>query len=128
MATSNPNPLTPAEREEFRQMWNAGVTIPVMCVHFRKSETSIKKWRDRLGCRPRRASNSGRAVCFDISEQQIYAEAAALREKWPPWRTPEYAISTEKNQARIRRMAEKVSPLDEHGRLPRKKKDRTDGV
>jgi hypothetical protein len=120
--TPNNLPFNDAERAEFREMWNAGVTIPVMCKHFGRSDTSIKKWRDRLGCRPRRASNSGKAVCFDISEAQIYAEAEKLRERWPAWRTPGYAICTEKNQARIRRMAEKVSPLDEHGKIPRKRK------
>jgi len=62
----------------------------------------MKTWRDRLGCTPRRPPNSGKQFEFELSEEEIYAQAAELRAKWPEWRSPLYACSTARMQERER--------------------------
>lgn len=94
--------LSEAEREEFRRMWDSGASVVSIARRFGRGETVMKKWRDRLGCTPRRPPNSGKRFEFEISEEQIYAMAAKLRALWPEWRYPLYACSTAKMQARER--------------------------
>ena len=94
--------LSDAEKDEFRRMWDSGVSVASIARRFGKSETSMKVWRDRLGCTPRRPPNTGKQFEFEISEEQIYAVAAELRADWPEWRYPLYACSTARMQARER--------------------------
>ena len=94
--------LSEAEKEEFRRMWDSGASVASIARRFGKSETIMKVWRDRLGCTPRRPPNSGKQFEFELSEEQIYAEALELRDKWPEWRSPLYACSTARMQARER--------------------------
>ena len=83
--------LTDADKEEFRRLWNAGASVASIARRFGRGETVMKVWRDRLGCTPRRPPNSGKQFEFELTEEQIYAQAAALRQEWPAWRTPLYA-------------------------------------
>jgi len=94
--------LSEAEKSEFREMWDSGASVASIARRFGKSETIMKVWRDRLGCSPRRPPNTGKQFEFEISEEQIYAVAAKLREEWPEWRYPLYACSTARMQARER--------------------------
>jgi len=94
--------LTEAEKSEFRQMWASGASVASIARRFGRGETVMKVWRERLGCQPRRPPNSGKQFEFELSEEQIYAQAAKLREEWPAWRSPMYACSTARMQARER--------------------------
>lgn len=92
--------LTDDEKAEFRLLWDSGVSVAAIAKRFGRGETVIKVWRDLLGCQPRRESNSGKQFGFELSEEQIYAQAAELRAKWPAWRTPLYACSTSRGKRR----------------------------
>lgn len=94
--------LTEAEKDEFRRMWNDGVPVAAIGRRFGRGEFAVKKWRARLGCKPRQPPNAGKQFHFELSEEQIYAQAAELRAKWPEWRSPLYACSTARMQARER--------------------------
>jgi transposase-like protein len=94
--------LTEAEKSEFREMWNSGASVASIARRFGKSKATAKTWRDRLGCTPRRPPNSGKQFEFELSEEEIYAQAAELRAKWPEWRSPLYACSTARMQERER--------------------------
>jgi transposase-like protein len=94
--------LTEAEKSEFRQMWDSGAPVASIARRFGKSETIMKVWRDRLGCTPRRPPNAGKRFEFELSEEEIYAQAAEIRANWPEWRSPLYACSTAKMQERER--------------------------
>lgn len=100
--------LTEDQKEQFRRLWAAGVPKSEIARYFKRSPTAIGNWSQRLGCTPRNIPKSGKLARFDISEAEIYAEAEAIRAKWPAWRTPQYAVLSGRSQARLQRIAAAV--------------------
>lgn len=93
-------PLTAEEQEEFRRLWLSGATVVEIGRRFGRARAGVWGWRKRLGLPARRKPNTGKIARFDITEEQIYAEAAKLRAKWPASRTPLQACPATRRKKR----------------------------
>lgn len=98
-------------KELFRQLWLDGVSFSVMARRFKCSSSAIRSWGARLGCPPRSNKPQNRGQ-FDMKEAAIYSAAAKIRDTWPAWRTPKYAMMSKKSHARLRRIAAAVQTHD----------------